>query len=160
MNRRFCDGLSYGWRVGALLSLLAIAVGCIPAKRTPEEQPSLTAVVKQPLSPEETKALLKDAAGNWFYGQGVGDTMVQVGTIAVFPPYAILLISNAALSIGGYEPLGVSKVLPEEGKNTWDSFYNGLTSAPGRFTAAVAGREFITPKQAQQRVKQHLPQVP
>lgn len=137
-------------------ALLIQLNACYVEKRSPEQPDLAATAIKHPLKPEQTKALLKDAAGNWFYGQGVGNTMVQVGTVAAFPPYALVVLGNAALSLGGYEPVGVSSILPGESKEQWRSLYDGVTSGPGRFTAAVAGREFITEERAKQRLQDNL----
>ena len=128
-------------------------------RRAPEQAGDLAAAAGQPLSPEDTKGLLKDAAGNWFYGHGVGNTMVQAGTVAAFPPYLLVVLGNAALSLGGYEPVGISTILPPERREGWLSFYDEVTSGPGRLTAAVAGKEFITRERAKERLQQHLKTV-
>ena len=99
---------------------------------------------------------MSDVAGNWFYGQGLGSSALTVGTIVVFPPYAVLALGNVILNLSGYESIGVSTVLPEEEKKSWNSFYDSVTSGPGRFTSAVAGREFVTNDMAKQKMASYL----
>lgn len=100
-----------------------------------------------PIPPEKitdknAPAIAKEAGGNWLYGQGVGETAVAAGGIFVFPPYALYLLGNAALSYSGYEPLYVSNALPEDAKASWNQTYETVTSAPGKLNAAIAGEEF------------------
>ncbi len=137
-------------------ALVLLLSSCVLKKQTPENEVDLAAAARQPLSPEETKALLNDAAGNWFYGQGMGRTMMQVGAIVVFPPYALFLLGNAALTAGGYQPLRFSDALPPDGRDRFLTFYNDVSSGPGRFSAALAGREFITEEVAKERLARYL----
>ena len=94
------------------------------------------------ITDKNTPAIAKEAGGNWLYGQGVGETAVAAGGIFVFPPYALYLLGNAALSYSGYEPLYVSNALPEDAKASWNQTYETVTSAPGKLNAAIAGEEF------------------
>jgi hypothetical protein len=96
----------------------------------------------KPLGLHQSRELVGEMTANWFYGQGLGDTAVKAGAVVAFPPFAILLLGNAALNLSGYGSVGVSKVLPSEAGQVWRSFYDTVTSAPGHFTAALSGREF------------------
>ena len=129
--------------------------GCSLLTKKEEPDIDLKAVTSKPLSPEETKEMLSDVGGNWFYGQGLGGTAVAAGATIAFPPYALVLLGNAALSVSGYEPIGVSTVLPEKGKESWTSFYDGVTSTPGRVTAAVAGEDFRDEAAIKERMKHY-----
>lgn len=142
-----------------LMLLSLSAAGCYLPRRSPAETGEAALTMGQPLSPESTKGLLKDAAGNWFFGHGVGNTVVQVGAMAAFPPYALVVLGNAALSVSGYETVGVSTVLPPERREGWRSFYDEVTSGPGRLTAAMTGKEFITRERAKERLEQHYKPV-
>jgi hypothetical protein len=96
----------------------------------------------EPPEPGELGDELKTATHRWFYGKGVGSTLANVGTIVVFPPYAFYLLGNAALEMGGYQPLHITNALPEEPRKEVLGIYNRVVSAPGRFNALVAGEEF------------------
>ena len=104
----------------------------------------LLEAAKKPIPPEKAEEIVDAAAGNWFYGQGVGDTAITAGAVIAFPPYLVVVLGNAALSLGGYEPITVSGLLPEETGKEWAETYDSVASSPGRLSAAVAGREFRT----------------
>lgn len=109
--------------------------------------------VDTPLSPDNTSELLDEVGSNWFYGQGLGETAVTVGAIAVFPPYALWVVGNAAMQLSGEEPVEVSKMLPEDGGEIWRATYDGITSVPGRTTAALAGEEYRNKEVARERIE-------
>ena len=119
-----------------------------------------TAMQQQPLSPEESKAMLKDIGKNWLYGQGIGHTTLQVGGIILYPPYAFFVLGNGILNIAGYESLGIGTLLPEKPREKWYEFYDTATSGPGRFAAAIAGNEFVTTKRAAATLKSYIKQKP
>lgn len=132
--------------------LLVLPVACTPAKTENQAVPSLGQITQKPLSEEESQKLLGTVGENWFYGQGVGETALAAGTVFLFPPYAFYLLGNAVLGLSGYEQMRLSDALPEEERKNWLSVYDGVTSAPGQVSAAVAGREFITKEHAKDRV--------
>lgn len=135
-------------RIGAvrltLLSLLVLCLltGCGVIKKKPENEPTGLDVVSKPIPPEQAKEILSEIGGNYAYGPGLGDTAVNVGTVVVFPPYAVYLLGNAILSISGYEPVTLSSILPEEDGKQWSETYDELVSGPGKMVAAMAGREY------------------
>jgi hypothetical protein len=90
------------------------------------------------------------------YGQGLGETIINGGTVFLFPPYALLLVGNLALSLSGYEPVTVSRMLPESLGNAWSEAYDGVASGPGRAVAAVAGEEFRTREVNRENVNKYL----
>ncbi|MBP9837310.1 MAG: hypothetical protein KBC84_01205 [Proteobacteria bacterium] len=90
----------------------------------------------------KTDTQLEQVGSNWFYGQGIGKTTLNVGTAIAFPPYLIYLVGNAGLSLAGYQPLSISGILPEDSKNFVDKVYDETTSVPGRITSGVAGVEY------------------
>lgn len=137
-------------------SLVISGCGVIREKPPEEGDHEIIELVKKPISPEKSGELLKQTGGNWFYGQGIGETAVNVGTSVVFPPYAIYYLGNMALSVAGYEPLYVTNALPEDSRDAVNGVYSGVTSAPGRLTAAVAGEEFRTKPAARARIKEVL----
>ena len=107
-----------------------------------------------PLEPEETKTLLKEVGNNWLYGHGLGSTVLNVGAITIFPPYAVYIVGNTLISAAGYQPLEVTSLLPEEEKKDWDSLYDTFTSGPGRVAAAIGEKEFRTREVAKARIAQ------
>ena len=78
----------------------------------------------------------------WFYGDGLGRTIANVGTIVVFPPYALYVLGNAGLALAGYPQMEATSVLPDPAKNLVQGFYNGVTSVPGRVTSVISGEKF------------------
>ena len=92
--------------------------------------------------PVPTMDTIQTKAAHWFYGPGVGKTMTNIGTVALFPPYVIYLIGNAALSLSGLQPMYMTDLLPDESRAGVLKVYNGVTSVPGRLTSSIAGREF------------------
>ena len=117
------------------------------------EMKLLKEAVKEPLSPENTEALLDEVGSNWLFGQGMGETAATVGTIVVFPPYALWVVANAALSLSGEQPLEVSKILPEESGKVWRTTYDEVTSVPGRTTAAFSGQEYRSEEVANEKIE-------
>jgi hypothetical protein len=97
----------------------------------------------EPPEPEEVNLQLEEATTNWFYGPGIGRTTLNVGTVVAFPPYAIYLLGNAGLSLAGYQQLHITNALPESPRNFVLSFYDGITSVPGRVNAIIANREYV-----------------
>jgi len=133
--------------------------GLIRERQGPAEDASVAIAktsVEKPLSPEETEALLTDVAHNWFYGQGVGESLLAVGTAVVFPPYALYLAGNAVLSLSGYEEIRISEALPDSGQDLWNSLYDGVTSVPGGVTSEVTGTPYVTKQRASETLKRYL----
>jgi hypothetical protein len=128
----------------SLVFLLVVILlqGCGVIKKKPESEPSGLDIVGKPIPPEQAKEILSEVGGNFAYGPGLGDTALNVGTVVVFPPYAVYLLGNALLSISGYEPVTVSSILPEEDGKQWSDTYDDLVSGPGKMVAAMAGREY------------------
>lgn len=148
-------------RAGLCAVLLGAPFGCTPRQSS---EPDPAQIAKQaalnPLSPEEADAMLSDVGENWLYGNGLGETAIAVGSVVAFPPAAIYWLGNVALSAAGYEPIGVSSVLPEDEKAQWNGIYDGISGAPGRVSAAIAGKEFITREHAKERLDKYLPPMP
>jgi len=109
-----------------------------------EQELDLPGVNSPALSPDEAKERLSEMGENWVYGEGLGDTGLQIGVAFAFPPYALVMVANGVLALSGYEPVTVSSLLPEPASKVWKQSYGGLVSGPGRFVAAVAGEEFRT----------------
>jgi hypothetical protein len=124
------------------VALAVLCSGCGVIKKKPESEPTGLDIVGKPIPPEQAKEILSELGGNFAYGPGLGDTALSVGTVVVFPPYAVYLLGNALLSIGGYQPITVSSILPEEDGKQWSDTYDELVSGPGKMVAAMAGREY------------------
>ena len=144
------------WLAALRLLILLPLPGCTLPKPRPAGDLNYVELARKPMPPEQSGAVLKEAGANWLYGQGLGDTALKASTVVLFPPYALVLVGNAALSLSGYETVGLSNFLPEEGAAVWGSFYDGVTAAPGRVSAAVAGREFRSPEIAREKIRNRL----
>lgn len=105
----------------------------------------------QPMSEEEAQAKLSSLGEDWLYGPGFGSTVLNVGAIALFPPYAVYVLGNALIGAAGYEELYASKLLPEEDERDLNSFYNAAVSGPGRIAAVCADTEYRTPESIERR---------
>ncbi|MCC6219989.1 MAG: hypothetical protein IT291_01975 [Deltaproteobacteria bacterium] len=93
---------------------------------------------EQPLEPDELSEVLRDSGERWFYGDGIGKTMMNVGAIAIWPPYAIYVVGNAAISMAGYEPVHITSALPEPAREEVLSVYDSVTAVPGKINSAIA----------------------
>lgn len=143
------------FRILAALCLLLSACSVLEKEEDPQTELAKKAIEK-PLPPEKTKELMSKVGSNWLYGQGVGETALTVGTIFAFPPYAIYVLGNGALSLSGYKPLHVTDALPDDARDGWNSVYDGVTGAPGHVTAAVAEREYREPEVVKQDLEQFM----
>lgn len=140
-----------------LILLLLIQAGCAaPADQAAQPPLPLSGINSPALPPEKAEELASQVGRQWFFGEGVGNTVATVGTVVLFPPYAALVLGNAALSMGGYEQYWLSDVLPEEERGEYRLFYRNVTSLPGRTHAAIAGRDFITNEEAALENEQFL----
>ena len=111
--------------------------------RPPSFKQITAAAAERPPTSDELSQQLAVAGHRWFYGQGIGTTMLNVGTVVLFPPYALYLLGNAGVAFAGYEPLYVTDALPEPAKKEVLGLYNGVTGVPGRLNALVAGERFV-----------------
>jgi hypothetical protein len=125
----------------AMVTSFASGCGVIKEKQ-PDSEASGLDLVGKPIPPDKAKQVLSEAGGNFAYGPGLGDAAVTVGTVVVFPPYALYLLGNAVLSLSGYEPVTVSSMLPDEQGKAWSSTYDSLVSGPGKVVAAMSGHEY------------------
>ena len=109
------------------------------------EPPSIAELAEKASSDDPQQAMqggLNDFMYSWFYGQGLGESTVNVGTVVLFPPYALYLLLNAGLSLSGYERISPLSYVPgapgDYARASWDA----ITSVPGRTTAFVADEPF------------------
>lgn len=139
--------------VRSLFSGILILSACGVIKKKAEPDADTMALVGKPIPPEKAKEVLSEVGSNFAYGSGLGDTALTVGTVVIFPPYALYLLGNAVLSFSGYEPVTVSSLLPDKEGKEWSSMYDSVVSVPGKVVAAAAGREFRSPAVARARMK-------
>ncbi len=148
-----------------LLVTLLFEGGCSVAneQQPPSEEQELARIAfevsKKPLTPDQTEDVLAESGRSFIYGQGLGEAVLNIGTVVVFPPYALFLLGNAAASLAGYEPINISDALPDEERKEWGEVYDGVTSAPGQLAATVAGEDFQTKSDAQANLKRVLTDI-
>ena len=136
------------------LTLAVTFLGCgILQKKV--DDPSID-FSKKTLTPKQSNELAAQVAGNFFYGQGFGDAIINIGGIIITPWYAIYALGNAVISLSGYEPLYVTNLLPKETKSGYDAVYNGVASVPGRGTALVARQQYRTDEIIKERFRKFL----
>jgi hypothetical protein len=135
------------------IAMIVVLSGCGLFRERPVEEPSPFDLVGKEMPPEQAKAVLSEVGQNFAYGSGLGDTALAVGTVVVFPPYAIYLLGNAVLSLSGYEPVTVSSLLPEEQGKAWSSAYESVVSGPGKVVAAMAGHEYRSKEVADEKLR-------
>lgn len=134
---------------------LATLPGCTLREKA-ERDPALSAAMERPLTPEESEEVLAKMGGNWLYGQGLGETAMNVAGVVIFPPYGLYLLGNAALSLSGYEPFSVSEALPDDEGVAYREAFESVAAGPGRFAAAVAGEEYRTKEVIKEDYRQIL----
>jgi hypothetical protein len=144
---------------GAAAVLIFGCSACGLIKERPADKPSGLDVVGKPMTSEQAKEVLGTVGGNFAYGSGLGDAALNIGTAVVFPPYAFYLLSNAVLSVSGYEPITISSLLPEEDGKQWSRTYDKVVSGPGRVVAAVAGHEYRSQEVADERLSAVLQKI-
>lgn len=108
----------------------------------PPSIPALARGEEKAPRPDEAGEQLQLAGRNWLYGNGFGKTVINVGTVVLFPPYALYLLGNAGLALAGYETLSISDALPDRERGYVQKAYNGITSVPGRLSAVLANEEY------------------
>jgi hypothetical protein len=156
IRRRVASGTAQ-FTLTALLGMML--TGCGVIKERPESEPSSLAVVGKPMSNEQAKEAISEIGGNFAYGPGLGDAAVQVGTVVVFPPYALYLLGNAVLSLSGYEPVTVASLLPEKQGKAWSRTYDSAVSGPGKVVAAMAGHEYRSREVGDEKMRALLERI-
>jgi hypothetical protein len=136
-----------------LFGLLSSGCGVLREKKTPQADPAIVQATQKPMSPDAASSVFSEMGENWLYGPGLGQTALNVGAMVVFPPYAIYVLGNSVLSMSGYEPLYVTDLLPEGERDEVNLMYDEVTTAPGRVSAALAGKEFRSKEVASERMK-------
>ena len=143
-----------------IISLLASCSGKSQSyQRASLKRPSAKFQETDILSPEYTRDLITGKAqapnaleakhqvnnqlGKWFYGHGFGRSMLNIGTVVVFPPWALYLLGNAGAELAGYEPFYLTNLLPEKPREGILDLYDGVTSVPGRISATIADQNFV-----------------
>lgn len=141
-----------------LLCFLIWSIGCaVPQKRADEDSVAQLVITrKQPLTVQQSEDVLGVVAENWLYGPGLGRSALNIGTIVLFPPYAVYVLGNALLDVSGFQPLYLTDLLPEDERQDYNKMFDSVTGAPGRVTAAMAGKEFRSPEAGRQRLENVL----
>jgi hypothetical protein len=133
-------------RLMLTLSCVAILSACSLSQDSSTSSVSkslLTKIEQNPLEQHEAEELNGRVIDSFVYGEGLGDSAVKVGAAVAFPPFIFVLLGNAALTASGYEPIGISTVLPEDASKQWQAMYSGVVSVPGKITATAANRDFV-----------------
>lgn len=86
----------------------------------------------------------EEVTGLWLYGSGVGATLLNIGTTIAFPPYGLYLLADGALQVTTGRSISPVQALPEEDSKQVRAAMEGVTGAPGRLFAAMAGREYVS----------------
>ena len=107
-----------------------------------DKPPSVGEITKA-VNENKVEGKLADMKDWWLYGPGMGRTILNVGTTIIFPPYALYLITNAGLSVSGYETIKPTEILPEGPKAVVNEAYNDITSVPGRLSAFLSSKDYI-----------------
>lgn len=129
----------------ALLLFVLLFPSCTQTVSPPQASPppsNSTTTPNTGKAKADPYAELNKKSTEWFYGQGVGDTIINVGGIVIFPPYAVVVVGNAVATLAGYQPVGISDALPEEAGKQWKEAYSSVASTPGRVNAALAGKDY------------------
>lgn len=159
-----CVGREKCWFNGRLTSSIFLVVsvvllsgtsgcGILRKKENTSEDQVAMQMSQKPMPPEKAQVMLSEMGENWLYGPGLGQTALNVGAMVVFPPYAIYVLGNSVLSMSGYEPLYVTDLLPDSERADINEVYDEVTTAPGRVSAALAGKEFRSREVAAARLK-------
>lgn len=106
---------------------------------------------KPPSIKEISKAVKDDTASSqlenvgewWLFGPGLGHSILNIGTVIIFPPYALYLLGNAGLALAGEEPVKIVNILPEAPRKIVNDSIDEVCSVPGRMTAALSGRDYV-----------------
>ncbi len=117
-----------------------------PARAVPKPMiPSLGEIsetASKPNGQEELQSELDAYVNRWFYGPGLGQSTLNIGTVVLFPPYVLYLLGNAGLQLAGYEPVSVLSYVPGEPGDYVRASYDAITGVPGRTTSTIAGEDF------------------
>lgn len=114
-----------------------------PHLKTPlltKEQAQRIATV--PLTKRETGEVLNTAAGNFFYGPGLGETALDLTGAVLFPPYAFVLAGQTLVRLAGYDSPRLVELLPDEQQRSYNGFMEAVYSGPGRLISAATGEEY------------------
>lgn len=109
---------------------------------TTERPPSIkevTDAVKNNTANEKMEAM----GDWWFFGPGIGHTILNLGSVVVFPPYALYLLGNATLALTGNEPVRIIDIFPSGPKEVVNEAIDGVCSVPGRMTSLIASRPYV-----------------
>ena len=126
-----------------LLTMACIGLcssGCLKKQEHPN--PAYSFAFDKPLTPEQSGAVLDETGKNLLYGEAFGETLLNVGGIVLFPPFGLFVLTNAGLSLAGYETMKVADALPEPLATHWAEGFTAISSVPGESAAYLAGENF------------------
>lgn len=116
-----------------------------PRLMNPTEPPDFIGLSKGEVVPpnsEEAQEILKKEGADWFYGKGLGATILNVGAIFVFPPYGLYLVFNAGMKMAGEEPIYISDALPDGAREGVQGAYDEVVGVPGKVTSRLANEQY------------------
>ncbi len=122
-------------------AVIVVQSGCTQVVERDKVAGAKMASHTEPVTKDPNKELER-VGKDWLYGPGFGRSVLNIGTVVIFPPYAVYLLGNALLDAGGYQQLHVTDALPDAPREGVLSVYNGVTSVPGRAAAGIAGEEY------------------
>jgi hypothetical protein len=137
----------------ALVSILFLTSCGVLKKKEPD--PTLD-FLKKPLTQEQSQKLTGEVGGNFLYGQGFGDFLINIGGILITPWYALYVLGNAAISVADYEPLYITNLLPNKTKSGYDAVYKTVASGPGRGAALIGNEPYRTEEIIKERYRKLL----
>ncbi|MDD2942783.1 MAG: hypothetical protein PHC51_07445 [bacterium] len=117
----------------------------------PPDVQALLRSEEQPPDANDLSVLLDQ----WFFGQGLGETVLNIGTVIAAPFYAVYLVGNAGAELAGYERLSPFNSLPADAVEPVAIVYDGVTSVPGFISSLVFGKEFYRGESAREVVEKN-----
>lgn len=123
----------------------AFLLGCsveLKSSAPPEVAPAAPPAFEASVSAKEIQQNPNYVMENWFYGEGLGEAVLNIAGVVLFPPYGLYVLGNGIAQALGYEPFSVGNALPEDVGSAYKAGYDEVAGAPGRVTAALGGKEF------------------
>lgn len=123
----------------------AFLLGCsvdFKSSTAGEARPREPLTAEQHVSAKENPTDPNEVMEDWFFGQGLGEAVLNVAGVVLFPPYGLYVLGNGVAQAFGYEPLSIGDALPQDVGSAYKAGYDEVSEAPGRVTAALGGREF------------------
>lgn len=126
----------------APLILSILLTSCAATASHPNYATDNVTKSKKSMTPEHAKFVLTETGKNFAFGNGLGEAAVFIGSIFVFPVYAIYRGTvSVANAFGAGIPPAYS-LLPEPGQEVAKTSWDTITGAPGWVVAKTVGEEF------------------